>query len=107
MSNFFEDTMHGLLEAIEMERGNIPLVKKNDMPVPTFTADNKEKALINELVELRKQSHITQEKLAQLTGNKQQAISRFEKCENSPSVKSLCSIANALGYDVKLVKQNK
>ena len=99
--------MHGLLEAIEMEGGSISLVEKNDMPAPTFTADNKEKALINELVELRKQSHITQEKLAQLTGNKQQAISRFEKCENSPSVKSLCSIANALGYDVKLVKQNK
>ena len=87
MSKFFEDTMQGLLEAIEMERGNIPLVEKKNMPAPTFTADNKERALINELVELRKQSHITQEKLAQLTGNKQQAISRFEKCENSPTLR--------------------
>ena len=36
MSRFFEETMQGLLEAIEMEKGEIPLVERKNMPAPTF-----------------------------------------------------------------------
>ena len=36
MSAFFEDTMHGLLEATEIERGNTHLTERTDMPAKTF-----------------------------------------------------------------------
>lgn len=39
--SFFTDTMQGLLEAVEIEKGNISLVKKENMPAPTFIADEK------------------------------------------------------------------
>ncbi len=53
MSKFFDDTMQGLLQAIEIEKGNIPLTERKGMPAPTL--------------------------LAKMTGNTQQAISRLEK----------------------------
>ncbi len=106
MSTFFEDTMQGLLEAVDMEKGNIPLKEKENMPAPTFIASEKERELIDEVVTLRKEQNMSQNRLAELTGNKQQAISRLEKNEHSPSLKLFSSIVNALGYDIKLVKQN-
>ena len=40
MSNFFDETMQGLLEAAEIAKGNITLTEW-DMPAPTFyVADN-------------------------------------------------------------------
>ncbi len=104
MSKFFEDTMQGLLEAVEIEKGNIELVKKTNMPAPTFVASEKEKELIEKLISSRKQQHISQHELAKLTGNSQQSISRFENQEHSPSLKSFANIAYALGFDLKLVK---
>lgn len=103
---FYEDLEKGLLEAIEIKNGNIPLVEKENMPAPTFTASDREKELIDEMIALRKQQHISQTKLAELTGNKQQAISRMEKKEHSPSLKLFYSIINALGYELKIVKPN-
>ncbi|MBW4847296.1 MAG: helix-turn-helix transcriptional regulator [Lachnospiraceae bacterium] len=89
-----------------MEKGNIPMVQKENMPAPTFVASDKEKELIDEVVNLRKEQNISQNHLAKLTGNKQQAISRIEKKENSPSLKLFYSMVNALGYDLKIVKQD-
>lgn len=106
MSTFFEDTMQGLLEAVDMKKGNIPLKEKENMPAPTFIASEKERELIDKVVTLRKEQNMSQNRLAELTGNKQQAISRLEKNEHSPSLKLFSSIVNALGYDIKLVKQN-
>lgn len=41
MSNFFDETMQGLLEAAEIAKGNITLTKWENMPAPTFyVADN-------------------------------------------------------------------
>ena len=107
MSQFFDETMQGLLEAIAIDKGEMPLTEKNDMPAPTFVASEMEKELIQEVVNLRKEQNISQNKLAELTGNKQQAISRMEKNEHSPSLKLFCNMVNALGYDIKLVKQNR
>ena len=106
MSKFFDDTMQGLLEAVAIDKGEIPLVEKEDMPAPTLIALEREKELIQEVTRLRKERNISQNKLAELTGNKQQAISRMEKNEHSPSLKLFCNMVNALGYDIKLVKQN-
>ncbi len=41
MSNFFDETMQGLLEAAEIAKGNITLTEWKNMPAPTFyVADN-------------------------------------------------------------------
>lgn len=50
---FYEDVEKSLLEAIEIEKGNIPLVHKGNMPAPTFIAADKEKELIDGLISLR------------------------------------------------------
>lgn len=104
MSKFFDETMQGLLEAVAMEKGEIPLTEKNNMPALTFVAADMEKKLIDEIVQIRKEQNMSQSKLAELTGNKQQAISRTENKEHSPSLKLFYSMVNALGYDLKLVK---
>lgn len=106
MSKFFDDTMQGLLEAVSIEKGEIPIELKENMPASTFIASNKEKELIEAVVNLRKQQNISQNKLAELTGNKQQAISRMEKKEHSPSLKLFCNMVNALGYELQIVKKN-
>lgn len=100
----YEDLERGLLEAIAMEKGEIPVVEKKNMPAPTFIAADMEKKLIDEIVEIRKSKNISQSELARLTGNKQQAISRLENKEHSPSLKLFYSIVNALGYELKIVK---
>lgn len=104
MGIFFDDTMQRMLEAVETEKWNIPLVQREDMPAPTFTASDKEKELIDEIINLRKEQKMSQSQLAKLTGNKQQAISRIENKEHSPSLKLFYSIVRALGYDLKIVK---
>lgn len=104
MSKFFDDTMQGLLEAVAVDKGEIPLVEKKNMPARTFIAADMEKKLIDEIVQIRKEQNMSQSQLAQLTGNKQQAISRMENKEHSPSLKMFYSMVNALGYDLKLVK---
>ena len=104
MGTFFDDTMQGLLEAVEIEKGNVPLIKKKNMPAPTYVAASEEK-LIDELVRIRKEENMSQNQLAALTGNKQQAISRIEKKENCPSLKLFYNMVNALGYDLQIVKK--
>ena len=105
MSKFFEDTVQGLLEAVEIEKGNIPLTQKENMPAPTFVVSDNEKRLINEMVELRKKQNLSQSQLAELMGNKQQAISRIENNEHSPSLKMFSNIIQALGYELQIVKK--
>ena len=105
MSKFFDETMQGLLEAVAIEKGKIPLTEKKGMPAPTFYAADKEKELIDELVGLRKKQNVSQRELAEMTGNKQQAISRMEKKEHSPSLKLFYSMVSALGYDLQIVKR--
>ncbi|MBR5248221.1 MAG: helix-turn-helix transcriptional regulator [Lachnospiraceae bacterium] len=70
------------------------------MPASTFMAADMEKKLIDEIVQIRKEQNMSQSKLAELTGNKQQAISRTENKEHSPSLKLFYSLVNALGYDL-------
>ena len=106
MSQFFDETMQGLLEAVVIEKGEVPMIKKEHMPAPTFVASEKERELIDELVRLRKEQNISQSELAKLTGNRQQAISRLENKEHSPSLKLFYSMVNALGYDLQIVKSS-
>lgn len=105
MSQFFDETMQGLLEAVAIDKGEISLAEKDSMPAPTFMAADMEKKLIDEVVRIRKEQNMSQSKLAELTGNKQQAISRTENKEHSPSLKLFYSMVNALGYELQIVKR--
>ena len=104
MSEIFENTMQGLLEAIAIEKGVLPLEKKENMPISIYTVPERDAELIDEAISIRKTQKISQNKLAELTGNRQQAISRIENREHSPSLKTFCNIVHALGYDLKIVK---
>ena len=59
---FYEDLERGLLEAIAMEKGEIPVVEKDGMPAPTFVAADMEKKLIDEIVQIRKEQNMSQRK---------------------------------------------
>jgi len=105
MSTFFEDTMQGLLEAVEIQKGNLPLTAREGMQYPTYYVAETDSELIDRIIQIRKNENISQAELAERTGNTQQAISRFEQKTHSSSVKLLTSIINALGYEVQLVKK--
>ena len=63
MSKFFDDTMQGLLEAVEIKNGSIPLVERKGMDYNTLYVDLS-MDLINSLVEIRKNSKMSQTDLA-------------------------------------------
>lgn len=105
MMSFYEDMERALLEAIEIEKGSIPVKEKKGMPAKTLYVADDEQKLIDDLIEIRKQENISQAELAERTGNSQQSISRFEKKMHSPSMKLYSKIVSALGYEVKLVKK--
>lgn len=62
--------------------------------------------VLGELVKLRKEKQLSQAELADLSGNKQQAISRLESKGSSPTLKTLCSILDVLGYDITLTPKS-
>ena len=86
-------------EEVEKERKSSPEFNK------AWTESREEYRLIGEMISIRKQNKMTQSKLAEITGNKQQVISRIEKKESNPSLKMFCNILNALGYELKIVKK--
>lgn len=49
------------------------------MPAPTYYVAEDNNELIDKIIEIRKSENISQAELAEMTGNSQQAISRFEK----------------------------
>lgn len=59
MSKFFDDTMQGLLEAVEIKNGSIPLVERKGMGYNTLYVDDLDMDLINSLVEIRKNSKMS------------------------------------------------
>ena len=63
--------------------------------------------VLGELVKLRKEKGLSQVELAEKSGNKQQVISRIENKENSPTLKTLCSILNVLDYDIQFVPRHR
>lgn len=70
-----------------------------------WEASRDEYRLIGEMIALRKKQHITQSRLAELSGNRQQVISRIEKKQNMPSLRSFCNLLNVLGYELIIQKK--
>ena len=106
MSKFFEDTMQGLLEAVAIEKGELPVVKRENMPSPTYYVEDVSHDLIDQIVKIRKNENISQKDLAKMTGSTQQAISRFEQKAHNSSVTLFVNIIHALGYDIQFVKRS-
>lgn len=86
---------------IEEKRNCEPKFKK------AWDDSREEYRLIGEMIAIRKKQKLTQTELAALTATKQQVISRIEKKEISPSLKSFCNILTALGYELQIVKRDK
>lgn len=104
MSELYESLEQSLLEAIAIKKGELPLIKREDFPTESYYVPNNDEKLIDQLTEIRKKEKISQTKLAEMLGVKQQAISRTENKENSPSLKLFCEMVCALGYNIKLEK---
>ena len=68
-----------------------------------WEASKMEYAIIGQLIEIRKLKHLSQGDLASKNNTTQQAISRVENMSVNPSLKTICGIADSLGYEVKLV----
>lgn len=56
---FYTDIEKSLFEAIEMEKGDISLTRKENMSAPTFIVSDNEKKLIDDMVALRRQRNLS------------------------------------------------
>ena len=63
--------------------------------------------VLGELIRIRKEKGLSQVELAKQTGNKQQVISRIENKDNSPTLKTLCGILDALNYEILFVPRSR
>ena len=63
--------------------------------------------IIGQLIKIRNEKGWTQEELAQRIGTKQQVISRIEKKEQSPTLKTICSMANVLDVEIKFTPRQR
>lgn len=58
--------------------------------------------LINKLLEMRTAAGLTQEELAQKMGTQKSNISRLEKGNTNPSLKTLRKYAKACGFEITM-----
>ena len=66
-----------------------------------------EYAILGELIKIRKGQGLSQSELAKKSGNEQSVISHIENKENSPTLKTICSLLNALDYEIQLVPKQQ
>lgn len=63
--------------------------------------------LLGEFIRLRNEQHMTQAMLAKESGSRQQVISRIEKRESNPTLKTFCRLLDILGYELRIVKKQQ
>jgi len=81
----------------------IEQLKKDDKRFKKAWDNSQEEyRIIMEIAALRRQKGITQSEVAEATGIKQQALSRMEKRENSPTLRTICLILNKLGCRLEI-----
>lgn len=51
MSKFFNDTMRSLEQAIEIEKGNVPLTERKGMAAPTYYVEEEESVKFDDLLQ--------------------------------------------------------
>ena len=62
--------------------------------------------LLHEVCRIRREMSLTQKQLAEISNSSQQEISRLEKKEHSPALKTICRIVNSMGYELVLQKKS-
>ncbi len=67
----------------------------------------KEYQMIRQVVDARKKLGLTQRKLADKIGVKQQVISRFEREKHIPTLDNFLKILDALGLEIKIENKKK
>ena len=72
-----------------------------------FSAAEQERQIISQIIKARKKTGLTQKDFASKLGLKQQAISTFERVEESPTLKKLVQYAAALDMEIRVVKKRK
>ncbi len=63
--------------------------------------------VLRQLVKYRKQSGLSQGELAVKAGMKQQMLSKIEQRTISPTLKTFCSILDAMGYQIVITKKDE
>ena len=86
---------------IEQERDADPEFKE------IWDNSRMEYEILGKLTKLRNEKGLTQKELAEKTGKKQQTISEIERHEKSPTLTTLCQVANALDVDIEFVPRRK
>jgi len=59
--------------------------------------------LLGKLIEAREQKGISQKRLAEMSGLKQQAIARLERMHTTPQIDTLFKVLKPLGYTLAIV----
>ena len=59
--------------------------------------------VLGQLIKLRKERGLSQAELAKMAGSNQQIISRVEKHEHSPTLKTICNFVKALNAEIRIV----
>lgn len=62
-------------------------------------------ALVRDIRCLRQDAGLTQSELAELAGYGDTTVAYWERGKTDPTLRRFVDVANALGYDVKLVKR--
>lgn len=63
--------------------------------------------VVNDLKDIRESENVTTAKLAEMTGIKQPNITRMEVGGATPNLRTIVTIADALGYDLNFKKRKK
>ena len=72
-----------------------------------FSAAEQERQIVSKINKTRKNIGLTQKDLASRLGLKQQAISTFERVEESTTLKKLVQLASAVDMEIWVVKKRK
>ncbi len=84
----------------------IKQMKKSDPEFKrAFSAAEQERKIVSKIIKARKKIGLTQKDFALRLGLKQQAISTFERAEESPTLKKLVQLADALDMEIRVVKK--
>lgn len=95
---FIEESV---VEKIKQMKENDPEFRK------AFSVAEQERQVISKIIKARKVMGLTQKDFALRLGLKQQAISTFERSEESPTLKKLVQLADALDMEIQVVKKRK
>ncbi len=87
-------------ELIEKRRASSPEFKE------LWDSTRMEYRILGELMKTRKEKGVTQKALAEKIGSNQRMISLIEKHGQSPTLKTLCNLAEALDMEIKLVPRS-